>query len=155
MADDVERLRMRRAVHGLAPTGEFVPWSSAAALAPMMLAAYRGTPDDEGETLEDTIEVLEQAMLGEWGPWLQNASFVAIDAGVAVGALLSAMYGDVPFISFVFTAPDRAGTGVATRLIAKACEALAQQGYATVDLWVNPASVRAVRLYRHLGFVEV
>ena len=146
---------MRREVTGLVSTGDFAPWSSAAELAPLMLAAYRGTPDDEGETLEDTVEVLEDAMRGEWGPWLPEASFVALNAGVPVGAVLTAMYGELPFISFVFTSPEHAGRGVATRLIARACEALAEQGYATVDLWVNPASEGAVRLYRHLGFEPV
>lgn len=50
-------------------------------LAPLMLAAYRGTPDDEGETLQDTVEVIRSAMAGVFGTWLAQASFVAVDEG--------------------------------------------------------------------------
>ena len=151
----VDRLRMRRATAGLTSHGEFGPFSNAVDLAPMMLAAYRGTPDDEGETIADTVDVLSDAMAGEWGEWVEEASFVALEDGVPVGAVLTAMADALPFISFVFTPPEHQGRGVATRLIARAGEALAERGHATVDLWVNPASERAVSLYRHLGFEEI
>ena len=155
MSEDVVRLRMRRSTRGLEHWGQFAAWMSSERLAPMMLAAYRGTPDDEGETLEDTIDVIDAGVAGEWGEWVKEASFVALNADEPVGALMMAMAGARPFVSFVFTHPDHGGTGVATRLIGRACEALAARCDETVDLWVNPASERAVRLYRHLGFDEI
>jgi ribosomal protein S18 acetylase RimI-like enzyme len=155
MSDDLERLRMRRSTRGLDYRGEFGAWMPSDRLAPIMLAAYRGTPDDEGETLEDTIAVIDAGIAGEWGDWVEEASFVALNASEPVGAVMMAMTGERPFISFVFTHPDHAGTGVATRLIGRACAALAARGDETVDLWVNPASERAIRLYRHLGFEPV
>lgn len=124
-------------------------------VAPLMLAAYRGTPDDEGETLEETVGVLTGAMSGAYGEWLPAASFMALEGDEPVGAALTAKQDEVPFIAFIFTRPDRLGTGIASRLIGRICQALAEDGHETIDLWVNPANDRALRLYRRLGFSEV
>lgn len=60
-----------------------------------MLAAYRGTPDDEGETLADAVAILRSAMAGAFGPWLPEASFVALDrSGRASGAIVTALEDD-------------------------------------------------------------
>lgn len=120
-----------------------------------MLAAYRGTPDDEGESLEDTVGVIEEAMNGRYGRWLSAASFEAIADDEPVGAVLTVLDDDEPFIAFLFTRPDRVGAGIATGLIAGVCDALARDGHDSITLWVNPANTRAVRLYRHLGFAQV
>jgi ribosomal protein S18 acetylase RimI-like enzyme len=136
---------------------EFRPLPSPEELAPLMLDAYRGTPDDEGETLEDTIEILRSAVAGGFGPWLAEASFVGLDAdGRRLGAILTALDGDgTPFVVFVFTHPGHAGRGVASALIARVCSALAARGYPDLRLWVSAGNERALRLYRHLGFVRV
>ncbi|WP_257478103.1 GNAT family N-acetyltransferase [Acidipropionibacterium jensenii] len=136
---------------------EFIPVASAEDVAPLMLAAYRGTPDDEGETLADAVAILRSAMAGAFGPWLPEASFVALDrSGRSSGAIVIALEDDgTPFIVFVFVAPDRCGHGIASLLISRSCRALSDSGHRTIRLWVNTANERAVSLYRHLGFVEV
>lgn len=149
------RLHLRRPAVGLAsPAGEFRPIGTPTQLAPLMLAAYRGTPDDEGENLPDTVAVLADAMRGGFGPWLPGASFVALEDGEPVGAALTSLHDDGPFITFLFTVPDAAGQGVATRLVGKVCQALAIDRYDSVALWVGVANERVVRLYRHLGFID-
>lgn len=126
-------------------------------LAPLMLAAYRGTPDDEGETLEDTVEILRSAVVGGFGPWLAEASFVGLDVdGRRLGAILTALEEDgTPFVTFVFTRPDHVGRGVASALIAQVCQVLATTGYPDLRLWVSVSNERALRLYRNLGFLGV
>lgn len=126
-------------------------------LAPLMLAAYRGTPDDEGETLQDTVEVLRSAMDGGFGTWIPEASFVGTDGnGHQLGAVLTAREEDgTPFVAFVFTHPDHAGHGVASALLDHVSTTLAAVGQSELRLWVSTANERALRLYRHLGFVEV
>ena len=156
MTTPTTRLHLRRPLTDLGATvEEFGPFGSPEEMAPLMLAAYRGTPDDEGETLEDTVDMLAGAMRGAFGPWLPDASFVAHDGGKPVGAVFTAMDGAEPFIAFVFTLPEASGRGVAARLVIRACQALAARGHGHVSMWVNPANERAVRLYRHLGFVDV
>ncbi|NTW41556.1 MAG: GNAT family N-acetyltransferase [Cellulomonadaceae bacterium] len=149
-----ERLRLRRPTAGLESLGEFEPIGPPERLAPLMLAAYRGTPDDEGESLQDTVDVLADAMRGGFGLWLPAASFVALEGGEPVGAALTALHDDEPFIAFLFTAPDASGRGVGARLVGRVCQALANDGYDSVALWVGVANKRAARLYRHLGFVD-
>lgn len=136
----------------------FEPLPSPEQLAPLMLAAYHGTPDDEGETLEDTVEVIRSTTDGCFGPWVAEASFLAFDVGTGgpVGAILVAREQDgTPFITFVFTHPDKTGNGVASALIAHVCRALSQNGLPELRLWVSAANQRALRLYRHLGFTDV
>lgn len=60
-----------------------------------MLAAYRGTPDDEGENLQDTIDILRATMRGPYGEWMPEASFLAIDENaLPTGAILTAQEDD-------------------------------------------------------------
>ncbi|MCC2315607.1 GNAT family N-acetyltransferase [Cellulomonas xiejunii] len=156
MTTPATRLHLRRPLTDLGfALEEFGPFGSPEEMAPLMLASYRGTPDDEGETLEDTVEVLAGAMRGAFGPWLPDASFVSRDGGKRVGAAFTAMDGAEPFIAFLFTLPEASGRGVATRLVTRVCQALATTGHDHVSLWVNVANARAVGLYRHLGFVDV
>ncbi|WP_181833839.1 GNAT family N-acetyltransferase [Acidipropionibacterium virtanenii] len=120
-----------------------------------MLAAYRGTPDDEGETLEDTVEVIRSTMDGGFGRWLAEASFLAFDVGTGapIGAILIAREHDgTPFIAFVFIHPGKTGNGVASALISHVCRVLSEAGMPELRLWVSAANKRALRLYRHLGF---
>ncbi|MDN6795570.1 MAG: GNAT family N-acetyltransferase [Propionibacterium sp.] len=139
------------------PLCVFASLPSPEELAPLMLDSYRGTPDDEGETLEETVEVVRSAMEGVFGVWMPEASFVALgEDGRAWGAVITAREEDgVPFIAFLFVHPDQCGRGVASGLVAHTCRVLADCGHPTVRLWVSGANGRAVRLYRHLGFVEV
>lgn len=150
------RLHLRLPLTDVGPAvEELEPFGSPQEMAPLMLAAYRGTPDDEGESLEDTVEVLDGAVQGTFGPWLPEASFVVRDGGTPVGAVFTALHGAEPYIAFVFTLPEATGRGVATRLITRVGQSLAGAGHEHVSLWVNVANERAVRLYRHLGFVDV
>ncbi len=48
----------------------------APALAQLMLDAYRGTIDDEGETGEEALAEFNAMLDGKYGPWLADASFV-------------------------------------------------------------------------------
>lgn len=122
-----------------------------------MLAAYRGTPDDEGESLQETIDVLRATMGGQYGEWMPEASFLALDGNaLPTGAILTAQEDDgTPFVAFVFVDPGHCGRGAASGLIARTCCALSASGHRTIRLWVGAANQRAVRLHRHLGFVDV
>lgn len=136
----------------------FEPLPSPEDLAPLMLAAYHGTPDDEGETLEDTVDVIRSTIDGGFGPWITEASFLAFDVGTdgPVGAIFVAREQDgTPFIAFVFTHPERTRRGVASALIAHVCCILSEVGQPELRLWVNAANEQALRLYRRLGFTDV
>jgi ribosomal protein S18 acetylase RimI-like enzyme len=157
---------LTRTTSNLTSDGEFQPIGTAKELAPLMLAAYRDTPDYEGEDLAETELVLTKMMAGvlcdcgdpactfrsQETPWLPAASFIALDKGVPVGAIMVNDGAKRPLISLLFTHPDFTGQGIATNLIARAAEALAAAGYPSLGLVVSAKNQRAHRLYQHLGF---
>lgn len=126
------------------------------ALAALMWAAYRGTPDeaDVGDLVGAAREI-RLTLDGEYGTFLRDASFVADHDGRPVGAALVTLYMDVPLLAFLFTDPSHAGQGLGKGLVQAAMHALAQQGHDILTLAVTRRNRRARRLYDHLGFIEV
>ena len=72
----------------------------------VLLAAYRGTVDDEGEDVPGAIGEVERTMDGDYGPFLPEASFVVTNGGRVVGASLVTMLESRPFIAHVVVHPD-------------------------------------------------
>jgi GNAT superfamily N-acetyltransferase len=121
-------------------------------LAPVMLAAYEGTPDYEGETLEDTISELGAVLQGKYGALITAASFAAYDGEAPVGAIITVIEDGIPLVALVFTLSGNAGMGIASVLLSQSASALNDAGYSALSLAVNLENARAVKLYEHLGF---
>lgn len=126
------------------------------ALAAAMWAAYRGTPDeaDVGD-LPGAAREIQLTLDGEYGTFLQEASFVADHEDRPVGAALVTLYRDEPLLAFLFTDPSHAGHGLGRGLIRAAMHALAEQGHTSLSLAVTRRNRRARRLYDSLGFIEI
>ena len=123
-------------------------------LAPVMLTAYEGTPDYEGETLDETVGELREVLDGKYGAVITAASFVAYDGEAPVAAITTVTEDELPLVALVFTLPNYGGNGIASALLAAAAASLHDAGHPIIRLAVNPDNLRAVRLYRHLGFVK-
>lgn len=123
-------------------------------LAALMLSAYRGTVDDEGETLDAAIQELRSVRNGAYGPVITAASGVIIREGEPVSAIITTEYGLKPLICYVFTNPAVQRHGLAAMLIQRACAALAAEGWTNVELAVTIGSA-GERLYRRLGFTQI
>jgi ribosomal protein S18 acetylase RimI-like enzyme len=54
-------------------------------------------------------------------------------------------------IAAIYIAPDHWSLGAGRQLLQHACGRLAQQGYATVMLWVLEDNVKAIKFYRAAG----
>lgn len=120
-------------------------------LAELMLAAYRGTVDDEGEDLDDTLTEIRATLSGEYGPLLSSASGAFCDDDGVASAIFVTGRAEIPLISYVVTAPNRQRRGLGTTLIERACAVLAAQGYKDVELAVTVGGA-GEQLYRRLGF---
>ena len=140
-----------------APTRPFatVDGWTADALAPLLLAAYRGSVDDEDEDLEGATGEVERTLTGVYGPLLTEASFVAADGDLPVGAVLVTLWEERPLVAHVVVDPAVKRTGLGTQLMNAAANALAADGQTQLDLFVTEANEPAVRLYRTLGFRTV
>jgi ribosomal protein S18 acetylase RimI-like enzyme len=126
--------------------------SDAAALGELMLAAYRGTVDDEGETLEEAVGEVEQVLDGSYGPFASDASFVAERGDGLAGGSLVAVWESHPLLLYLVVRPEAKRRGVGTSLLIETGNALLAAGYPELDLFVTEANEPAVALYRKLGF---
>ena len=129
--------------------------SDLAALGELMVAAYRGTVDDEGETVEDAVGELEGVLGGSYGPFSPDASFVAKADDGLVGASLVAIADSRPLLLYLVVRPDAKRRGVGTSLLVGTGNALREGGHAELELFVTEANEPAVNLYRKLGFQVV
>lgn len=124
-----------------------------AALGPLMQRAYRGTVDDEGETVEDAIAEVRKTLAGDYGAFMPGCSMVAErDSRVVSATLVTHLVGQ-PFVAFAFTDPECQGQGLAGGCIRAAMARLRSQGERELGLMVTLANARAVSLYTRLGFV--
>jgi len=123
----------------------------AAFIGKLMEQAYRGTIDDDGETLDQFIAEARATLSGKYGRFVSDASFWIEDNGKAISATLVTLWKDEPLLAFSITDPDYQRKGFASFLIRKTMKAMADLGYSYLDLGVtlgNPAKF----LYEKLGF---
>lgn len=122
-----------------------------AALAQLMLDAYRGSIDDEGETLADALAVVGQLYGGEFGTLMGSCSEVVEIGGSLVAATLLTLFAGGPFVAFSMTAPAWQRQGLARAGLQRAMARLADGDEPLLRLVVtegNPAE----HLYERLGF---
>ena len=150
---------MRQTLREREPSGSWrarsIDPSDVPALGVLMLAAYRGTVDDEGETEADAIAEVQGTLSGEYGPFLADCSFAVDDDARIVGASLVTLWEGQSISTYLVVHPDMQRRGLGTFLMATSGNALVRAGYTHVDLFVTEANEPAVSLYRKLGFQVV
>ncbi len=129
--------------------------SDAPALAELMLAAFRGTVDDEGEDIDQARDDVRRTFEGGYGPLLWPASFVIDDGAALLSASVITYWKGSPLLSFSVTQPRAGRTGLASALISQSARTLAGQGHTRLELFVTRGNGPAERLYDKLGFREV
>ena len=117
-----------------------------------MLSAYRGSVDDDGESLSDAEQSVQATLNGEHGDFLNDCSFVALDAGHPVAVTLVTMLRKEPLLAQVYTAPMWKRQGLARALIRLSMNALVARGETELGLVVTSGNEPAERLYETLGF---
>ncbi len=122
-------------------------------LAALLLVAYRGTVDDDGETLGDALAEIDRTLGGAYGPYLERCSFLAEDAGRVVAASLVTRWTEAPLLAFVMVDPGFQRRGLGERLLRRSMAALRAAGETELVLFVTDGNAPAQRLYERLGFV--
>lgn len=124
-------------------------------LAQLMLEAYRGTVDDDGETLDDSRGIVAQLFGGSFGPMRWSSSeLVERDGHLVAATLLTTWYGG-PFVAFTLTRPAWQRRGLARAGLQRAFDRLAAGGEAWLRLVVTQGNAPAEALYESLGFRPV
>ena len=82
-------------------------------------------------------------------------SFVALEGGLPVAAVVVRRYEELPFIAYVMTATAHKGRGLATALTRLTLGSLLAAGERQVHRWVTRGNDPAERIYERLGFLKV
>ncbi len=122
-------------------------------MAKLMLAAYEGTIDYEGETIAEAREAVAEYLSEQ--PLL-DCSLVVPSGGDLTAAVLASLWtDDQPLISYAMTAPTSKRTGLATSLLGSVLTALAAHGYRHVHAVITDGNTASERLFRAAGFEVV
>lgn len=121
-------------------------------LAELMLDAYRGTVDDEGESIADAEAVVAELFAGAFGTFDRVASSLVGAVSSPLAATLVTIERGSPLIAFSMTRPSAARQGHARRGLRHAFGVLARAGWTEVTLVVTATNHAAVSLYVAEGF---
>ncbi len=124
----------------------------AEALAQLMLDAYRGTIDYEGETIVEAREEIAGYFGGEAN---LEASRLAWQDGSLVAACLVTTHSTGALIGYVMTAAEHKNTRLATTALAHTLRALADAGHGSVRAWITDGNVPSERLFVSAGFTRL
>ncbi len=120
------------------------------ALAELMLDAYIGTIDYEGETIDEAVGEVESWFDGS--PLLDH-SYVAVVGGAFVSAVLVMMLDGLPFIAIVMTRSDSKDQGLGRYVTATALVSLSDKGEEQVVLYITDGNTISEKLFLSLGAV--
>lgn len=125
------------------------------AVAELMLDAYRGTIDYDGEDLEDARSEVATYFDDSRGyrPDL-DASRVALRDGRLVSACLISSRGDrnQPLVAYVMTRTDQKRRGIGRALLTESVSFLCASGVPTVQAGITDGNIPSERLFDALGF---
>ena len=121
----------------------------------LMLDAYSGTIDDEGETLDDARSVVQGLFEGEFGELDVAATAEFVDENALVAATFVTVHHGRPLVAFSMTSPGHVRRGLARRGLRHAIGELARAGWHEVTLVVTEGNEPAETLYVSEGFSRV
>lgn len=122
------------------------------ALAQLMLDAYVGTIDYEGESIVEARTEVDDWMNG---PSMKEHSFVVGIDDHLVSAVLLMIVDDEPFIAIVMTHPEHKAMGFGRAVTNRALSSLAEQGHKRVVFYITEGNTPSERMFASLGAVPV
>jgi L-amino acid N-acyltransferase YncA len=132
--------------------------ADASSLAELMLDAYRGTIDDDGETFDYALAEVNAFLAGERGgqPWLMVSYLALVDTHV-VGACLTGEWHkrQLPIIAYVMTSANWKKRGIGRRLLHRVLQALSEDGYPEVRAVITEGNKPSENLFLQTGFQRV
>jgi ribosomal protein S18 acetylase RimI-like enzyme len=119
-------------------------------LGKLMLEAYKGTIDYEGESLEDSVTEIKGTLEGKYGVFIESASYLIEN----VAAVIFTINGEenLPLLTFAMTHPSFKNKGMSKHLIRKGFNSLLSLGYKECFLVVTDGNQPAQSMYERMGF---
>ncbi|MGB8861656.1 MAG: GNAT family N-acetyltransferase [Ilumatobacteraceae bacterium] len=122
-----------------------------AAAAGLMLTAYRGTIDDEGEDEAAALDAIDYYFSTIVWP----CSFAVLDGGRLVAMSLVVIVDERHYIDPVATSGSHKGRGLGREVVAASLRALAEHGVTEVGATITDGNEPSERLFAGLGFERV
>ncbi len=120
-----------------------------------MWAAYQGTVDYTGESVEDAAQEIAKTFAGGYGVYLAQHSWVVERDGALVSAALVTRLDGRPWMAFAMTAPHCKRKGLAKATIGQVMHDLFEAGDTELQLALHAENQPARDLYLSLGFKEL
>lgn len=117
-------------------------------LAALMLDAYRGTIDDEGEDTADALEAVDSYMSG----MVPEQSFVVTEDGRVVAMAFVSVYDGVHYVNPIVVASDRKRTGVGEDAVRLILGSLFTAGVTEIGATITDGNTASEGLFLSLGF---
>lgn len=125
------------------------------ALATLMFAAYQGTVDYTGDSVEAAVQEMNYLFAGAHGIYLaQHSSVVERESNLVSASLVTHQEGQ-PLLAFAMTAPKWKRKGLAKATIGHVMQDLFEAGETELHLALNAKNKPALDLYLSLGFREI
>jgi hypothetical protein len=122
------------------------------ALAGLMLDAYLGTIDYEGENIDDARAEIDEYLASD--PILPCTRVIEM-GGNLVAACLVARWEDAPLIAYVMTSASRKGQGLARATLLSSLDCLARTTDLEVFAFITEGNTASERLFLGLGAVRI
>lgn len=131
--------------------------TDAEALAALMLDAYRGTTDDDGETIDDARAEVASFFAAQTDPPLLPCSWLCIRSDRIVAACLVLWWAKrgVPLIAYVMTRADSKRMALGRRAALHSLASAQQAGYAEIRAVITDGNTPSERLFARIGFAPV
>lgn len=141
--------------HVTFPEASLINKEHAEILGALLVEAYRGTIDYQGETVEESIQEVVQTFNGKYGKFIPEASFVVISERRAISAIVFVHFEKekMPLLAFTMTHPDFKGKGLSKKLIGLSLGQLEKMNFPECCLVVTEGNQPAQGIYERLGFV--
>jgi RimJ/RimL family protein N-acetyltransferase len=120
-------------------------------LAHLILDAYLGTIDYEGESIVEAREAIDEWL--EDSPLL-TSSFASLDGDAIVSATLVMMLDDEPFIGIVMTKPSHKAMGHGTAVVEATLDSLLDGEHRKIALYITEGNTASETLFNSLGAVQ-
>ena len=123
-------------------------------LAELILAAYRGTVDDEGEGPPEALAAIQGFFEEDPGPPILSCSYVIDRNGTLFSACLISLWKQNPIITAIMTHPEHKRQGLGLRVLLTCLHALQHQQYSSVLAFITNGNLPSEKLFAHIGFQE-
>lgn len=124
-------------------------------LARHLLYSFKGTIDDEDETITEWLAEVKASFEGKYGPLLKAHSFYIEENKQIVGSAIVSLFRGIPLIIYVAVDPEKRGQGLSKKLLQQMLYSFEESEYHEVFLVVTPGNFPAERLYKKFGFEAV